>query len=61
MNDNIKLMNILLHELKSKLPYCEIASSDGFELKEDGLHFNSASYRILGGRYFRGYIKLANE
>ncbi len=61
MNDNIKRMNSLLHELKSEIPYCEIASADGLMLKSDGLHFNSASCRILGGRYFKAYMKLVDR
>ena len=51
----IKKMNSLLHELKNEIPLCDIVSVEGLLLKEDGLHFNSASYRELGKRYFEKY------
>lgn len=56
--DSIEKMNKLLHRIKEKLPLCEIVSVDGLELKEDGLHFNSASCRTLGKRYFEKYKSL---
>lgn len=36
-----------------------IASSEGLSDRGDLLHFNSASYRILGRRYFKEYQKIA--
>ena len=42
--------NLLLHELASALPGCEVVSSKGLVLKEDGIHFNSPSLRELGKR-----------
>lgn len=51
-------MNKLLHSLKDELCMCEIASAEGLELKADGIHFNSASYRELGKRYFLKYRML---
>lgn len=35
-----------------------MVSSEGLTLKSDGMHFTSASYRILGGRYFEEYRKI---
>ena len=58
VGDNPKYMNELLHSLKSELPYCGIAKATDLELKSDGIHFTSASYRELGKRYFEKYIEL---
>jgi len=57
--DSIGDMNILLHQLQMKIPLCEIVSVDDLELKPDGLHFNSKSYRELGKRYFQKYKEIA--
>ena len=51
-------MNIAIHEAARELPRCGVASSEGLTLKSDGMHFTSASYRILGGRYFEEYRKI---
>lgn len=55
MGDGVKRINLLLHQLKKEIPLCDIVSVEGLLLKEDGLHFNSASYRELGKRYFEKY------
>ena len=51
-------MNKMLHEIAGKISMCGVASSEGLELKPDGLHFNAASLRIFGRRYFDVYKKL---
>jgi len=56
--DKVPQMNLLLHELQKELPLCAIASAEGLELKEDGIHFNSASCREFGKRYFEKYKEL---
>lgn len=48
-------VNLVLHEVANVLPLCGIASSEGLGLKSDGIHFSSASCRILGERYFEVY------
>jgi len=58
--DSIENMNILLHKLQKEISLCEIVSVDGLELKADGLHFNSESYRKLGKRYFEKYRDMVN-
>ncbi len=52
--------NMVLHEVANELPLCGIASSEGLGLKSDGIHFSSASYRILGERYFEVYKRLVD-
>lgn len=51
-------LNEILHELANRLPNCAIASAEGLTLKPDGLHFDSASCRELGERYFQKYLTL---
>lgn len=51
--------NCLLHSLAAELPKCEVVSSKGLDLKEDGIHFTSASLRELGKRYFEKYKDVA--
>lgn len=53
-------MNQLLHQLKDELPCCGIVSAANLTLKDDGIHFNSASLREFGKRYFEQYKKLTN-
>lgn len=48
-------LNKIFHEIAEQLPSCAVASSDGLVLKADGIHFNSESLRILGGRYYDCY------
>lgn len=47
-----------LQELPKNVSYCGFANSEGLTDRGDGLHFNSASYRILGKRYFDEFKKL---
>lgn len=46
-----------LRKLPDMVPCCGFADSDGLTDRGDGLHFNSASYRILGKRYFEEFEK----
>ncbi len=50
--------NSLLHELAGELPNCAIVNTADLALKEDGIHFTSASLRELGKRYFEKYKEL---
>lgn len=58
LGDGAKKMNRLLHSLKDEISCCGIASAAGLSLKDDGLHFNSQSYRELCRRYFQIYRQL---
>lgn len=53
-----KQLNDILHQLVREIPNCAIASSAGLTLKPDGVHFDSASCRELGNRYFAAYQTL---
>lgn len=59
--ESAKEMNALLHTLSDELGNCAIVSAEGLSLRADRLHFNSASYRILGDRYFEKFAGLFNE
>lgn len=56
--DHPTKFNLLLHELAAELPLCKVVSSKGLELKNDGIHFTSASLRELGKRYFEKYNEI---
>lgn len=47
--------NRILHELSGELSLFGVASSAGLLLKDDGVHFTSASAREFGKRYFEIY------
>lgn len=51
-------LNQILRQLAREIPNCAIASSRGLTLKSDGVHFDSASCRELGNRYFSVYQTL---
>lgn len=55
LGDGVTTLNRLLYELKEEIPLCDIASVEGLSLKKDGIHFDSASCRELGKRYFEKY------
>ena len=40
--------------------YGTFVSAEGLTCKEDGIHFNSASYREFGKRYFEEYLRVKN-
>ncbi len=52
-------VNDSICKVARNLPYCGIAGSAGLENRVDNLHFNSASLRILGKRYFEKYKEVA--
>lgn len=53
-----ELVNAALPEIARALPNCAVASADGLRIQEDGIHFDSPSYRILGVRYYEKFISL---
>lgn len=58
MGERPRLMNGIFHEIAEELPLCGVVSSDGLTLKPDGIHFDAASLREFGRRYFEAYTKL---
>jgi hypothetical protein len=52
-------MNENFHEIAKVLPKCVVVSSEGLTLKDDNLHFNSASLREFGLRYAKAYKDLS--
>lgn len=56
--ENPKRLNTLLNQLAQEIPHCSIVSAQGLSLQSDGIHFDAASCRELGHRYFKAYIKL---
>lgn len=56
----IDTVNNKLKELPKQLNRCGFASADGLTDREDGIHFNSASYRVLGKRYFEEFKRIYN-
>jgi len=41
-------------------PHCYYVSAQGLNANPDGLHFNAASLRVLGIRYYQAYLQQAN-
>ena len=56
-----KIFNDHLPTLIKKYPNATLVSSKGLSLKADGIHFNSASLREFGKRYFEGYLSILGE
>ena len=48
-------VNEVFHSITEELGHCAVVSSEGLTLKEDGVHFNSASYRTFGVRYYEAF------
>ena len=56
-----KIFNEYLPTLLKKYPNSALVSSEGLTLKADGIHFNSASLREFGKRYFEKYLSVIGE
>lgn len=56
--ESLPVFNRNLHRLAAQLPCCGVVNAQGLEMKPDKLHFNSASLRTLGVRYFEKYKEL---
>lgn len=56
--DRTARMNQVYRRLAEQLPCCGVASAEGLSLQADGLHFDSASYRTFGLRYYEVYQRL---
>ena len=48
-------VNATLRQITEELPVSAFVSARGLTCKYDGIHFNSASYREFGKRYFEAY------
>ncbi len=42
-------------QIVKEVPGCALVSSEGLTLNSDGIHFNAASLRVFGERYFEVY------
>ena len=51
-------MNAILNQLAREVPRCAIAASKELTVKADGIHFDSASCREFGSRYFQAYLSV---
>ena len=60
MGELPKKLNRIFYEIACELPNCAVVSSEGLNMKADGLHFDSASLRIFGRRYANAYFDLKN-
>jgi len=55
VGDRPARLNAILSQLARELPRCAIATVEDLTLKADTLHFDAASCRELGTRYFAQY------
>ena len=53
-----KMLNKVFYEIAEELNNCSVVSSEGLELKDDGIHFNAKSLREFGVRYFKEFEKI---
>lgn len=52
-------INAAIHRAADRLPKCGCAETSDLALQDDGIHFDAASQRILGVRYFNIFRTLA--
>ena len=57
-NDGKQAIDKIYQSLPTKVPHTAIVSSEGLKDKGDKTHFDAASYREFGKRYFEAYKKL---
>ena len=57
----VPTFNSQLHAAVREIPNFAVVSSDGLELKPDGIHFNAVSLRVFGKRYFEAYKEFIKE
>ena len=58
LGDRAEKLNAVFHEIAKEIPMCAVASSEGFTLNSDELHFDAKSLREFGHRYFQAYLSL---
>ncbi len=54
-------VNSALARLAEQLPNCRTVSAQGLSLKADGVHFDAASLRTFGSRYYDEYCKISER
>ena len=54
-------MNKVFEEIAAELHNVALAPAADLPLKSDGIHFSSASLRILGERYLEAYFSIVNK
>lgn len=58
MRTNWNLINEIIHQVANTDKQCSLISTGDLKPKEDNIHFDSPSQRILGQRYADAYLKL---
>jgi hypothetical protein len=58
MKTNWNSINEIIHQAASADKHCSLVSTGDLKPKEDNIHFDSPSQRILGQRYADAYLKL---
>jgi len=61
MKANWSSINEIIHQAASTDKHCSLVSTGDLKPKEDNIHFNSPSQRILGQRYADAYLKLMKK
>ena len=56
--ERILQINRQYREIAQELPKCAVISEAGLHLMADNLHFDAASLRVFGKRYFEAYKEL---
>lgn len=59
--EHFREINAVLKNLSEELPCSGFVSAKGLTCKEDGIHFNSASYREFGKRYFNALLEVISD
>ena len=57
----VQEINAILNNLSEELPCSAFVSAKGLTCKNDGIHFNSKSYREFGKRYFQAYLRAVKK
>ena len=56
--ERFQRLNAILREIPNELPCCACVSSEGIEMKPDGIHFSARGQREFGHRYFEAFKAL---
>lgn len=54
-------VNATLKALSEELEYGAFVSAENLNCRHDGVHFDSASYREFGKRYFSSFLRVVNK
>ena len=60
-SDRPERLNRIFHEIADEIPCCAVVSSEGLEMKDDGLHFSARALREFGERYLEGFLGLTDK